>query len=260
MLAGHSRIVCGPETQFFNKLEPEQLTAAVADRRWPRLATSAVCSLTLARQSVVRLFGLNRRDVRQYLRDRPPSVNAMLESLTKTLAARGGKPRWAEKTPDHILHVREIRREWPRAVVIRIVRDPRDVAVSMQQLMWTSGRSILENAELWADWHDRAMPFFAADRRSYTLRFEDLVMNPQTELQRLCRMIEEPYEPGMLDTSQSAKQVASKKEPWKASVSGSIDSSRAFNWRTHVSASEAEAIAARCGRGMRAFGYAINSR
>jgi hypothetical protein len=256
MLAGHSRIMCGPETQFFNKLDSEQLAEAVDDPRWPRAATSAICSLSLARQSVVKLFGLSRRAVRGYLRDRPPSVKVMLESLTQNHAARNGKPRWAEKTPDHILYVREIRREWPDAVIIRIARDPRDVAVSMRQLLWTSNYSILDNANIWADWHEQAMPFFAHDSRSHTLRFEDLVTTPEVELRKLCDAIGEEYEPQMLDTARTGRSVASKREPWKASVSEPIDASRAFNWRHEVSSVDAEAIAARCEQAMKEFGYA----
>jgi sulfotransferase family protein len=255
MLAGHSRIMCGPETQFFNKLDADQLADAVQDPRWPRLATSAICSLTLARQSVVKLFGLSRRDVRRYLRNRSPSVRAMVESLTESYATRNGKPRWAEKTPNHILHVAQIRGEWPEAPIVRIVRDPRDVALSMRQLMWTRRNSILDNAGIWADWHEQAMPFFSNDRRSYTLRFEDLVTEPETELRRLCEVIDEEYEPGMLDTGRSGKAVASKKESWKASVSGPVDASRASGWRGSLSEVDAEAVAARCATVMRSFGY-----
>lgn len=256
MLAAHSRIICGPESQFFSSLNSGQLADAINDRGWPRQATSALCSLTLAWQPVVRLYGMRRRDIRRYLRDRPPSARAMLESLTESYAARHQKARWAEKTPNHIWHVGSIRQEWPEAPIIRIVRDPRDVALSMQRLPWWSECSLLENAATWADCHNCSNAFFAADPRSHTLRFEDLVTDPEKELRELCAVIEEDYEPGMLDTSGSAELVVTKKEPWKTSVSGPINAGRAFGWRDRLSAADAREIAAACADGMRLFAYA----
>ena len=254
-LAAHSRIICGPETQFFNSLLPDRLADAINDRRWPRSATSAVCSLTLAWQPVVRLYGMRRRNVLRYLRNRSPSARAMLESLTQPYAERHGKARWAEKTPNHIWHLETIRLEWPEAPIIRIVRDPRDVVVSMQQLPWWSENSLLDNAAIWVDCHNRSNPFFADDPRSDTLRFEDLVTTPETELRKLCTVIGEDYEPGMLDTSRSAEHVTTKQEPWKSFVSHPIDSRHAFRWRDQLPAADAEAIAARCADGMNLFGY-----
>lgn len=59
---------------------------------------------------------------------------ALLESLTVTRAALHGKPRWAEKTPRHIFDLPLTRREWRDAIVVRVVRDPRDVALSLARV------------------------------------------------------------------------------------------------------------------------------
>jgi hypothetical protein len=55
----------------------------------------------------------------------------MLESLAATSASAAGKARWVEKTPNHLLYLEEIRRYYPSAFILRIVRDPRDVALSL---------------------------------------------------------------------------------------------------------------------------------
>ena len=180
----------------------------------------------------------------------------MLESLTQSYAARHGKARWAEKTPNHIWHLETIRREWPEAPIIRIVRDPRDVAVSMQKLPWWNRNSLLDNAAIWADSISCSNPFLADDPHSETLRFEDLVTTPETELRRLCAVVAEVYEPGMLDTSRSAEYVVTRKEPWKRSVGSPIDSRHAFRWREHLPAGDANSIAAACADEMSLFGYA----
>lgn len=254
MVAAHSRIACGPETQFFYKLPPGQLELAVADRFWPRRAVRLVCSLTLAGQNVVRLFGLRRRHVWWFLSRRAPSVSAMLESLTLSYARRVGKTRWAEKTPNHLLHLDAIRVEWPGAPIVRIVRDPRDAASSMRRLPWASD-SVLDNCRLWNEWHDASRDFFRRDDRSMTLRLEDLLGDPEEELQRLCEFVGERYEPAMLETSRTASAISSRGEPWKAAVSESLDRGRVYLWRHELPADVLAAASACCCSGIREFGY-----
>ena len=48
------------------------------------------------------MYDLEREEVRAWLAVRPPSLAAMLESLTAQRAARNGAPRWVEKTPRHL--------------------------------------------------------------------------------------------------------------------------------------------------------------
>jgi len=256
MVGAHSQIGCGPETQFFHKLTPDQIHAAVTDRLWPHRAVRVISSLTLAKQNVVRLFGLDRRQIGWFLLRRKPSVTAMLESLTLSYARRAGKARWAEKTPNHLLHLDAIRAEWPTAPIVRIVRDPRDTASSLRQLPWASD-SVLDNCRLWNEWHAASRDFFRNDSRATTLRLEDLLQAPEHELRRLCAFIDEPYEPSMLDTRRTGAAIASEGEPWKAGVSEAIDRERVYLWRTELPPDVLAAASACCSDGIREFGYPL---
>lgn len=259
LLASHSRISCGPEAQFFNKLDPAHIAAAVRDPYWPHSAISLLCSLTLANQRVIDLFGIDESYLTQFLSLRTPSAGAMLEALTKTLAERQGKARWAEKTPNHILHLTEIRREWPAATMVRIVRDPRDSASSMRRLPWAS-RSVLANAQLWADWHEQSKSFFRQDLHTWTVRFEDLVDEPVAYLRDLCEFIGEKYEPTMLDTSVSGGIVSSPTETWKSDVSKPIDPQQGSRWKEHLPDDLARGVSLICHRGIVEFDYEILAR
>lgn len=253
MLAGHPRIACGPETQFFNKLSPEQLRAAVADRAWPERAVQLVSSLTLAGQAVVTLFGHTGRDVRDFLAVREPSAQALLESLTELYAHKRGKTRWAEKTPNHLLHLPALRQHYPDAPIIRIVRDPRDSALSMRQLPWAS-RSALANAHLWTTWFGASQPFFESDARTLTVRYEDLVGEPERVLAVVCSFIGEAFEPGMLEFTRSAKGVSSPNETWKAANARTLDTGRTGRWRQEDPALQ-RALTYTCRKGIEVFGY-----
>ena len=136
MLSAHPGLDCGPESRFFYGLRPKELAAVLADPAWPARAVRAISGLVTAQQSVLTAFDVTAEDVRAYLAARPPSVPALLESLTVPHAQRAGKPRWVEKSTDHLVRTTEIRAAWPDAPIIRIVRDPRTCPFAARNPLW----------------------------------------------------------------------------------------------------------------------------
>jgi len=230
MIGSHSQFAVGPESQFFSKLSPQTLKTAVADPSWPDAAVEALGSLTLADQSVAELFETDAGEIRAFLAEREPSARAILEALTVPFAAARGKPGWAEKTPNHLLNLDTIRAEWPEATVVRIIRDPRDAALSTGRLP-TFSSSFVANTLMWRSWQDRAAPFFETDARAITIRYEDLVANPEAQLRSLCEFLGVVYEPAMIEFASAAADVSSENETWKKPVSGELDRSRMYAWR-----------------------------
>lgn len=259
MLAGHSRIACGPETQFFNKCSPKRLQWAVRDPQWPKRATELVVTLTLADQSVHELFGHTAADIHSFLTTRLPSEQAILESLTYLYAKKRNKVRWAEKTPNHLLHLPTLRRLYPHSPIIRIMRDPRDSALSMQQLPWAS-RSVSANGYLWTAWFRASQPFFETDTRTLTVLYEDLVADPQAVLRQLCDFIGETFEPAMLETQRHGSAVASPNETWKASNSQKLNTGRAQAWQRELDVTQQTLLGFCCLEGIEAFGYPVPKR
>ena len=159
-----------------------------------------------------------------------------------------------EKTPTHLIYLREIRRHYPNALIVRIVRDPRDVALSLLNVPW--GPSSFASAVLlWQYFDEVSASFFETDRNSLTLRFEDLVMTPESELRKLCHFIGEEFDPGMMDTAQSIAHVNPTKIPWKQNAGQQVDTSRIAIWQreaTPEQQSQAEAIV---GDRLKAYGY-----
>lgn len=236
MLSAHSRLDCGPESRFFpahRDLPPSRKRGLLEPSDWPAGATDFVCGLTNQGHRVHELFGLEREAVQGWLEQCKPSVSAMLESLTAQRAARNGKTRWVEKTPWHLLALPLIRRSWPSAPIVRIVRDPRDVALSLSRVPFFGG-SLVSNL-VHVDNYDRdSRAFLSRDSLSFTLRYEDLVTDPVGQLQRLCDLLGEDYQPGMIDSRQANGGVAAEHEWWKSDVAGPIDTSRIGRWRTEM--------------------------
>jgi hypothetical protein len=88
-----------------------------------------------------------------------------------------------------------------------------------------------------------------------TLRYEDLVSEPERELRRVCGFIGEDYEPGMLDARDSAASVAAEHEWWKASVSGPLQTSSVGRWHDEMSADARRFAALHLAGFMREHGY-----
>lgn len=233
MIGSHPHYAIGPETQFFSKLSVDRLAAAVRDPAWPERAVVCLCSLTLAGQSVLDLFETTPAKVSAFLSEREPSIAAMLEALCVPFARSRGKQGWAEKTPNHLLSLAAIRREWPDARIIRIMRDPRDAALSTGKLP-TFSNSFAANLYLWRQWQDAASGFLAHDRLSYTIRYESLVRDPESQLRQMCAGVGIDFHPAMLDFAARAKDVGSAAESWKKPVGGELDPSRLFAWKSQL--------------------------
>lgn len=230
MIGSHSQYAVGPESQFFSKLSAAVLRKAVDDRDWPQLAVDALAGIELAGQPVLALFGTSPAKVAAFLKQRPPSISTMLEALTVPFARERNKPGWGEKTPNHLLNLPLLRQLWPNAWIVRIMRDPRDAALSTCRLP-TFSDSFLANLYLWRRWQDAAEPFLSSDKRSVTVRYESLISHPEAELTRMCRTLGIDYEAGMLEFARNAKNVSSSAETWKKGVSENLTTERMFAWK-----------------------------
>ena len=230
MLASHPDLAAGPETQFFSKLSHTQLDSAVQDANWPRTAVQSLSTLTLAEQSVLSLFETSPQQITEFLEARNPSVEAMLEALAVPYAEARSACGWVEKTPNHILHLKTLRALWPQAVIVRIIRDPRDVGLSMRRLPSFSD-DVLPNVYLWQRWNAQAESFLAADHKSVSLRYEDLVEEPEKHLRQLCELAGMAFDPAMLEFSQAAADVSSANETWKSQVAFGLSQTRKYAWK-----------------------------
>ena len=188
MLSAGSEIDCGPETHFFTKLTPKLTKKLTSKQHWPKHAIDYVLDLQLNGQGVCQLFGLDKKEVERFLSRQAPSLASIIKSLTVQHARNNGKTRWLEKTPNHLLHLDIIRKTFPDAVIIRIIRDPRACALSMQNLPWASP-SPLANILQCSNWLDQSSSFFTGDPRSLTIRYEDLLANPAKQSKRLSNPI-----------------------------------------------------------------------
>jgi hypothetical protein len=199
-------------------------------------------------------FGHTREAIRNYLEKCPPSLSALLVSLTELHMKKLQKKRWIEKTPLHLLYVNKIREAFPHSPIIRIVRDPRDASLSMMKTPW--GPSTFYDALLdWKKYDDRSARYFENDPLAYTVHYEKLLEDPEKELRGVCEFIGESYEPAMLDASRSFDPMKLETRPWLSKVKEPVDPSRIRVWERELSADQNRLAESLVGNRLEAYGY-----
>lgn len=134
-------------------------------------------------------------------------------------------------------------RLWPGAKFIHLLRDPRDVARSCIGMGWVG--NVYEGAKFWLDpeAHWDVLVSQVDSERCLTVRYEELVMDPERELTRVCDFLGLEYSPVMLDIEESTSY--SRPDPKYAS-----------QWRKALTKKEILWVEDRCGDRMVERGYA----
>jgi len=260
MLSAHSSLSCGPETHFFRRLAEVEVDQLCDPETWPEPAANFISSIRHSAftgyesKSLLEKYELDPAQIADYLADKKPAIPNILASVTEQYMTRLGKRRWIEKTPDHLEFVHLIRKYFPVSPIVRIIRDPRDVALSLMRVPW--GASLfLEALLFWKRLDEASAEFFSTDQNSLTVRFEDLISDTEAELKKLCEFVGEDYEQVMLDTSSSGRRVNSRNVPWKTKASQSPDTGRIASWRNELTREENQLAEALLGDRLVTYAY-----
>ena len=260
MLSGHSNLSCGPETGFFRKLAAINSDDLIKPDTWPAAAVDFIAGIKHSgftgyeEKRLLEKYQLEPKQIQAFLAQKSPSISAALASVSEQYMTAIGKKRWVEKTPDHIQYLASLRKYFPVSPILHIVRDPRDVALSLTTVPW-GAQSYFEALLFWKKLEADGSRFLATDNLNYQLRFEDLLLSPQETLIKVCNFIDETFEDKMLDTSVTGKNVNSRQVPWKAKASQPIDPSRIAVWRNATSASDNKVAEALLGDKLSHYGY-----
>lgn len=112
-----------------------------------------------------------------------------------TIAA--GKQRWAEKTPAHVHAIGRILDIYPDARILLIIRDGRDVAVSLRKRTGDFAAGVAR----WVRDNRSGEPYWEHPQ-VFRLTYENLVTHFDSVMPKVCEFLGEPYEASMRDFHQ----------------------------------------------------------
>jgi len=178
------------ESNVFNLLAPRFGDLAIRKNREEMLQVWLGSSL-------FRVSGLKRADVESRILNDCRNAGDFLRIVMEEVARQQGVRRWAGNAPEEILHLRQIKQTIPEALVIHMIRDGRDVSVSLSQKRYIrpfpwKERETPEGAALYWEWvvgRGRAAGAELGDDY-IEVHFEELVGDPRSILRRLSAFLE----------------------------------------------------------------------
>jgi Sulfotransferase family len=178
------------EANVFNLLAPRFGDLSVPENR--RKLVNAWLDSKLFRAS-----GLDRATIASKLLEQCQGPGDFLRIVMDDIAHSQGMQRWAENSPEGMLHLPAIKRQIPNALVVHIIRDGRDVAMSLGRVRylrpfpWEERHSPIAAGVYW-EWiveQGRALGRqLGADY--IEVHFEDLVSTPQATLSKIGHFID----------------------------------------------------------------------
>lgn len=173
----------------------------------------------------------------------------------------GGKARWGDKTPGYLVEIGRLHRLFPSAKFVHIVRDGRDVCVSLRKTGW-HGDSTWPIARYWNE------HLLAGRRQGRALgnglylevAYRDLVLETERTLRQVCGFLGEEFEPGMLAFHESVDANLPPAARLKESLGKTHRPPRASDldrWRTELRPLQVLIFEAGAGDAMRAFGQPL---
>ena len=169
--------------------------------------------------------------------------------------ARGeGKCRWGDKTPPYTRHMPVLREMFPEAQFVHVIRDARDCVQSMLRRKYDLGTyNSCTAAEIWRMFVDAGQ----ASGRAFgvnvyhELTYENLLVNPATELRRICGFLGEDFSPDMVNFRGPSTQG---KTPL---LSQSLQTSNSEKWRQTMPVRQQKLVEAVAGEAMARNGYPL---
>lgn len=266
MLDAHPDLAIPPETNFIHLAaeacedasDPRQafLETVMTHNRWKDLRIEE----DLLTQNVAAI--------------KPFDLGEAVRALYRLYAEKFGKSRWGDKTPHYVRRMTVIQGLLPEAYFIHLIRDGRDVALSVKDL-WFGADSVEDAARRWrgsiekARRHSRKLPHYLE------VRYEDLVTDAESTLSRITEFVDLPWNQSMLDYYKTADERLSEIERDKTAPSGEITSrgeeriaihslthkppqrDRIGRWRQEMTAADRERFEEVAGETLRELGYDI---
>jgi Sulfotransferase family len=268
MLDAHPDVGIPSETHFFHKLVKRSERARIS----PELLADTI--ITHKRWGD---FHLDADELRTRFDEIEPfNLSDALRAFYGLYAEKHGKTRWGDKTPGYLRYMRRIEWVLPEARFIHLIRDGRDVALSVLPMNWGPS-SITEAAELWVERVTIAREQGALVNHYMEAKYEDLVTETETTLRRVADFLELPWDSAMLDYHERAEERLKEKardlprkksrgdQPAAARMASHAmakqppDPKRIGRWRTEMSADDRKLYESVAGELLAELGYEVGA-
>lgn len=213
-------------------------------------------------------YGVEPAFVRSLMRE-SKSLAEFIDRFMDDYRQREGRPIWCEKSPRNILRLDWIWERFPKARVIHITRDGRDVACSLRHhpkrkrvgdayVPTNINRPIRQCIDHWVRYVSAGLKH-RGDERYMEVRYEDLITDYETTTKRICAHCRVDWSPEILER-ESRQQQRKDVEIVNPEVRQPLYQSAVARWKRDLSEAEQALCLERAGHLLDALGYLNESR
>jgi hypothetical protein len=229
LLDRHSNIAIGPETQFFTEFIPQNWNGKTPETH-EQLVDSALAFKRIAD------FNFDRHQLLDHFKKYELTLPNLLRTIIEVHAIRNAKRRTGEKSPHHLQHIPTILNSFSDAKIICVLRDGRDVVRSLLETPWAipnNPRRLRLFCIRWTDAAEQTIYYqkLLSPDQFMTVKFEDILRQPRTELEKICGFLGETFEVTQLEPTQPSNVIPGWEKQWKSKASEMLDPGRIEAWR-----------------------------
>lgn len=181
-----------------------------------------------------------------------PRLSDVIDCVMNILMQREHKSIWADKTPEYLVHIEKLHQVFPKARFIHIIRDGRDVCLSLLRKGWR-GSNVRKIADYWSQYVSKGVE---SGRRLpgelyLEIMYEDLVLDTENSLKKICAFLDVEYNKKMKDFhEESSKTVAKWEKTHHLKTMRAPRTSDVMRWKIEMSKFKIVAFEAVAGRTM----------
>lgn len=252
ILNAHPDIAIPEEARFFTPLlKRSHIRRTMEGKNLERLVSY------LRSNEQFRLWNFDREPFLRDLADRPSVTLAeVMDTMFSSYAVSEGKSRWGDKSlffgSLELLHDM-----FPNARFIHIVRDGRDVFNSWRKMDPSKGHP----AVMSLDWRYKLASIENSVKRIpeknvMTLRYEDLLAQPEETVKSICSFLDIKFETAMLEFHKTSQHYIG--DHHSELIFKAIDNSNISKWRKNLSPDEIKIYELMAKGPLNKYGYELS--
>lgn len=208
-----------------------------------------------------RATGLDAEEIEKKVLEQCQNAGDFLRMVMEGVARSQNMQRWAENSPECLLHLPLIKQLIPDALVLHIIRDGRDVATSLERVRyvrpfpWEERQNLIGSGVYWEWIVQQGRQYGKLLGPDYMeVRFENLISSPLETLNQIGRFIDHELDDARI-------RLVAYGSVAKPNTSFKAESSENFNpvgrWKKSFSPQQLERFERMMGPTLQELGYAL---
>ena len=226
ILGKHPSVYTFGELHFFGQLCAPPFSSKVGRKEIEKLTSQLFC----IQREGYRTHGNPRRflsEAQLFLKSLipyPETQAALFDAFLHHIAAENSRNIPCDQTPRNVFYIADILQLYPKARIINMIRDPRDVLLSQKgkwkrRFLGGSDMPMKETFRDWVNYHPITISYiwrtavtaaeqFLQHERVVSVYFEELLTHPDVTVKSICDFVGITYTDEMLQVPQVGSSVA----------------------------------------------------